>query len=334
MKAISCNLCGSAEARLLTTGYDRTIPANSQVYSLRECARCGLVYLSPRPDTPEELAAIYPPSYESYVGAGQGLLMLMRRAAWRPELREILARTGPESRILELGSATGEFLAELRRRGRPNLVGLELSADAARIARERHGLDVRADDLEGARLPEESFDLVVMRHVLEHLPDPRATLSVIARLLRPGGACIFTIPNVDSHTARIFGADWYGYDVPRHFYLFPRRTLGTMLKVVGLGVERVVYVAAPNVWIGSLRFRLAARGRGRLARLFRYQNPLAVAALAPLGLASALLRSSGVIRVIARRSVQDQENPAGMPSAFRRPGDRAGDSAQVPVKLA
>lgn len=301
MREISCNLCGSDERRLLCTGYDRDIPQNTRVYSLQQCARCGLVYLSPRPDTPEELAEIYPPSYESYVGEGQGLLMRMRRAAWRPEVAEILARTGPASRILEIGSATGEFLAELRLRGRTNLIGLEPGVEAARIARERHGLEVRTGGLDDADLPAGSFDLVLMRHVLEHVPDPRATLATIARLLRPGGYCIFTIPNIDSHTTRIFGADWYGYQVPRHFFLFPRRALGTLLRLVGLRVEHVVYIAAPNVWIGSLRFWLAARGHATMARFFRYQNPLAVAALAPLGLLSALLRSSGVIRVIVQR---------------------------------
>lgn len=301
MRAICCNLCGSDEGRPLCAGHDRTIPTNTRVYQLQQCVRCGLIYLSPRPDTPEELAEIYPPSYESYVGERQSLLMLMRRLAWRPELAEIVAHTTSSSAILEIGSATGEFLAELRRRGRPNLLGLELSPAAARIARERHGLDVRTAELREAALPAHSFDLVVMRHVLEHVPDPRATLATIADLLRPGGRCIFTIPNVDSHTAQLFGPDWYGYDVPRHFFLFPRQTLAALLSLSGLRAERVVYVAAPNVWIGSLRFWLEARGRRRLARFFRYQNPLAVAALAPFGLASALLRSSGVIRVIVQR---------------------------------
>ncbi|MCX7790991.1 MAG: class I SAM-dependent methyltransferase, partial [Chloroflexaceae bacterium] len=270
-------------------------------YTLHQCRGCGLVYLSPRPDTPEELAEIYPPTYDSYMGERQRFLVWMRRIAWRAEVREILARTSADSAILELGSATGEFLAELRRRGRTRLLGLELSPEAARIARERHGLDVRAGQLEDVCLPPGSFDLVLMRHVLEHLPDPRATLTRIARLLRPGGYCIFTIPNIDSHTARIFGGDWYGYQFPRHFFLFPQPTLHALVNLAGLCIERVVHQAAPNVWIGSTRFWLAARGYTALARFVRYQNPLAVAAFAPLGLVSALMRSSGVIRVIARR---------------------------------
>lgn len=301
MKTITCNLCGSSEQRLLCTGYDRDNPQNRRVYTLQECPRCGLIYLSPRPDTPEELAEIYPPAYDSYMGERQRFLMWMRRIAWRPEVREIVARTMPDSAILELGSATGEFLAELRRHGRSRLLGLELSSEAARIARERHGLDVRAGQLDDIPLPPGSFDLVLMRHVLEHLPDPRETLTRIAHLLRPGGFCIFTIPNIDSHTAQIFGRDWYGYDVPRHFFLFPQRILVTLLERSGLQIDQIIHNPAPNVWIGSTRFWLAARGHTALARFVRYQNPLAVAAFAPLGLVSALMRSSGVIRVIARR---------------------------------
>jgi len=301
VKTITCNLCASPDQRLLCTGYDRDNPQNRRIYTLQQCRGCGLVYLSPRPDTPEELAEIYPPTYESYMGERQRFLVWMRRIAWRPEVREIVSRTNADSAILELGSATGEFLAELRRYGRTRLLGLELSAEAARIARARHGLDVRAGQLDEVSLPPASFDVVLMRHVLEHLPDPRETLTRIAHLLRPGGYCIFTIPNIDSHTARIFGRDWYGYQFPRHFFLFPQPALVALLERSGLRIEKVIHNPAPNVWIGSARFWLAARGHTTLARFVRYQNPLAVAVFAPLGLISALMRSSGVIRVIARR---------------------------------
>jgi SAM-dependent methyltransferase len=261
-----------------------------------------MVYLSPRPDTPEELDEIYPQEYSPYIREGQRLLMALRRLAHRPEVREILGYTSRASQILEVGSATGEFLNDLRRAGRLRLIGLELNAETARVARERHGLDIRVGDLFDAGLPSGSCDVVVMRHVLEHLPDPRAALLEVARILRPGGRCILTFPNVDSLSAQIFGTHWYGYDIPRHTHLFPRRTLALLLAAAGLRGERLIYTAAPNVWIGSVRFWLAARSWPRLARFFRYENPLALALFLPLGLISAATRSSGSVRVIARRA--------------------------------
>jgi SAM-dependent methyltransferase len=301
MREISCSLCGSDDRKLLVQGFDHSFPQNTQTYTLYSCSRCGLAYLSPRPDSPEELDAIYPASYDSYMREGQRLFMAIRQLAWRPEIDEIVRHTRHDSKILEIGSATGEFLAALRQRDRPALVGIEFSTEAARLARQRHSLDVRSGDLLDADLPDGSFDLILLRHVLEHVSDPRATSQRIAALLRPGGLCIFTIPNIDSHTADLFGADWYGYDMPRHFQLFPRRTLATLLSLAGLQIQRLHYIAAPNFWIGSLRFWLIARGRPRLARFFTYRNPLALALFTPLGILSALLRSSGVIRVVVQR---------------------------------
>ncbi|MBP1467716.1 class I SAM-dependent methyltransferase [Candidatus Chloroploca sp. M-50] len=296
-----CNLCGNETFHTLGRGYDRTILTNRAIYTLLQCRECGLVTLTPRPTTDEELAAIYPASYESYMQRPQSLLMLMRRMAWRAEIGEILALTTPASRILELGSATGEFLNELRRRGRPHLIGVEISGVAAQLARDRYDLDVRTGQLADVDLPPGSVDLIVMRHVLEHVADPLALLKYIEYILRPGGYCIVTIPNLDSHTARIFKSHWYGYDVPRHLSLFPSTTLALLFRLVSLRICSIMHISTPNFWIGSTRFWLQALGFGKLARFVRYQNPFAILFFLPFGLISAVMKSSGVIRIIAQR---------------------------------
>ena len=301
MKKVTCNLCGADDTRLLFTGTDRDFPENKEVYQIHQCKHCALIYLNPRPDTAEEMAAIYPSEYGSYMKEDQRLLVALRRMAWKPEIREIVRLTDESSPILEIGCATGEFLAGLRAAGRSNLQGLEFSHHAADVARRRHGLDVKRGELLEANFPDRTFDLVMMRHVLEHVSDPRATLTEIRRILKAGGLCIFTIPNPDSQTAQLFRRDWYGHSVPRHFYGFPGRALGRLLSNVGLELVTVKHAYTPNVWIGSVRYWLAARGAGRLGRFFRYENPIALALFAPLGIVSALMRSSGTIRVIVSK---------------------------------
>jgi len=228
--------------------------------------------------------------------------MMMRKIAWRPEIAEIIGRTSPSSNIIEIGASTGEFLHELRKNGRKFLTGVDINSEIAKIAKDRYNLNFLVGQLENLNLPARSFDMVIMRHVLEHLPDPVLTMKTVANILKPEGYCIITVPNIDSHTSRIFGPDWYGYQIPRHFFLFPQHTLTRIFEIAGLHIERVIHSAAPNIWIGSVRFWLARNGYKGLAQLMHYTNPLAVAAFAPLGILSMLLRSSGVIRVIARRS--------------------------------
>lgn len=302
MQDVACNLCGSHERTLVVSGSDIEHPQNHFMYTLYRCSRCGLIYLSPRPATPEEFAAIYPASYGSYMQDRQRLVVALRRLAWRPEVREISKLTTAQSSILEIGSATGEFLVGLRNAGRPHVQGVELSATAVQVARERHGLTIFEGELHAAHFAAASFDLVVMRHTLEHVPDPRSILAEIGRILRPGGHYIFTIPNVESVTERIFGPSWYGWMIPRHFYGFPARSLRIMLRLAGLEPCKVIYSIAPNIWIGSVRYWLIHHGVARWGRFFRYENPLALALFFPLGLLAAFLRTSGSIRVIVRRS--------------------------------
>jgi ubiquinone/menaquinone biosynthesis C-methylase UbiE len=301
MKEMVCILCHSSERRLVCAGTDRDSTLDNRIYYLYQCRICGLVYLSPRPDTPEEIAEIYPSTYESYVTKRRFFVMMMRKIAWRPEIAEIIARTSPNSNIVEIGASTGEFLYELRKNGRKFLTGVDINSEIARIAKDRYNLNFLVGQLENLNLPAGSFDVVIMRHVLEHLPDPVLTMKTVANILKPEGYCIITVPNIDSHTSRIFGPDWYGYQIPRHFFLFPQHTLTRIFEIAGLHIERVIHSAAPNIWIGSARFWLARNGYKGLAQLIHYTNPLAVAAFAPLGILSMILRSSGVIRVIARR---------------------------------
>ena len=64
------------------------------------------------------------------------------------------------------------------------------------------------------------LDLVVMFHVLEHLPDPLAALSAVARRVKPGGTLILGIPNIASWQAGVVGSRWMHLDAPRHLCHF------------------------------------------------------------------------------------------------------------------
>ncbi|MBP7829158.1 MAG: class I SAM-dependent methyltransferase [Kiritimatiellae bacterium] len=194
---------------------------------MRRCVACGLIYLSPRPAAAER-AAFYPANYEPHAAA-------MDRGRRRDIAQRValIKKVGPApGRVLDVGCATGWLLEALRGRGWKTC-GVEPDADAAALARDRRGLDVHHGTLREARLPDAFFDLVCFWHVLEHAPDPRETLAEAARVARPGGTLLVSLPDPGSGMARRFGRHWVGWDVPRHLCLFPRRVLARLLVETG-----------------------------------------------------------------------------------------------------
>lgn len=138
-------------------------------------------------------------------------------------------------RLLDIGCGNGSYLAMMKRLGW-EVVGTEIDPKAADIATSSLGIFVHVGDLEDAPFEHASFDVITMSHVIEHVADPIEFLNTAARFLKPGGEMIVVTPNLSSLGSRIFGADWYYLDPPRHLYLFTPasvRLLFTKLRLFG-----------------------------------------------------------------------------------------------------
>jgi SAM-dependent methyltransferase len=230
----ACLLCGSPEAHSLLTSDDRLFGIAPGTYSVLECKGCGLVRLSPRP-TPEQVAGFYATNYWF---SGRRLQELYRRLVLVDQVlfaaRAAQAATGT---VLDVGCGGGLFLSLMKRRGF-NVLGLDFSAEAARVAREQNGVRVLVGDLRSADLQPASCSLITMYHVVEHLLDPAAYLRAAAMLLKPDGRLIVQVPDRDCWEASLLGANWTGFDVPRHIHVFRSSDLRRLLQCCGFEVVR------------------------------------------------------------------------------------------------
>lgn len=217
---------------------------------LLACVECGTVQ-QPQLPNGDELHELYRDmSDDAYLTEEVG------RRATAAHLLERIAEHVPEGRLLDVGCGHGLLLDEARRLGF-DVVGLELSRDAARHAREDLGLDVRELPLEEFDTWE-GFDVVVLADVLEHLDDPVKAVERCARLLQPNGALCVVTPDPSSLTARLAGKRWWGY-VPAHACLLPRTTLRELLGEQGLVVTADTPLArsfSARRWVDGLAERL------------------------------------------------------------------------------
>lgn len=149
------------------------------------------------------------------------------------------------------------MLAAIRDRGW-TVLGLERSAESARAASAIHRLPVVVGPLEAIR-EGATFDLIVLHHVLEHLPDPLAVLQACRQRLAPGGRVVIAVPNFASWQRRFAGPYWVHLDVPRHLGHFTPRSLERALRSAGLRPLRVGFVSweyDPFGWIEAVLNRV------------------------------------------------------------------------------
>ncbi|MBC7820581.1 MAG: class I SAM-dependent methyltransferase [Planctomycetaceae bacterium] len=214
-------------------------------------------------------------------------------------------------RALELGCSHGAFLQQLRERGW-ECVGIEPAAEVARRAAER-GFDVRIGSLESVvasdpqTFAQSSFDALFAWMVIEHLHDPVATLRLVRELLKPGGTLSFSVPNFGCWERRTFGRFWYALQLPTHLQHFTTASLRRMLDASGFELVELIHQRNINNLVGSLGLWLRTKfpnwslGK-RLIRWTDNPSALGLCWLAPLARLLAMVRKSGRLTVVARRT--------------------------------
>ena len=188
---------------------------------------------------PSNLGRYYPPAYYGDSGARRfpAAVEWLQRKLYRSRAQAVTRAAGASGRVLDVGCGPGHLLAEFKQLGWEPL-GTEATEEAAAIARRIHGLEVREGDLRDLRLSSNHFDAVVSWHTLEHMREPGVVLDEIARVLKPGGVLLISVPDFGSPEARANPAAWFHLDVPRHLAHFPAAVLRTQLERRGFAIER------------------------------------------------------------------------------------------------
>ena len=212
------------------------------------CSDCGHMQLERMPGA-AELADAY-----TRAESGDYLAEEAGQRATAQGILDSIEKLTPPARLLDLGCWLGFLLAEATERGW-QATGIEPSEFASAFARERLGLDVRTESLEAAELPDRGFEAAVLADVIEHFPDPRASLEELRRSLVPGGVLALALPDAGSVLARAMGGRWWSV-IPTHVQYFTRESLLRLLARSGFETVRVE--TAPKTF--SVRYYLERIG--------------------------------------------------------------------------
>lgn len=243
---VPCPFCGAYEALLI---------ARECSLGIKQCIGCDLVYVSPRIKQPEKNYWFDEQSivrkYASVFAGGPH-----DRDRNYMEVKELLRRFKPSGRLLDVGTHCGFFLRTLKD-GDWELHGIEPSPVAAKLARERFGLDVKEGYLEGGMFASETYDIVTALDVLEHVTNPLAFLRTVHNVLKADGILVVKTPNLNwnrlKYRARLLGWRDSGFDVfdsREHVVQFTEKSLAMVLHAAGLEVD-FLYTPLPIQTLGQ-----------------------------------------------------------------------------------
>jgi 2-polyprenyl-3-methyl-5-hydroxy-6-metoxy-1,4-benzoquinol methylase len=152
-----------------------------------------------------------------------------------------------KGKILDIGAGTGEFLSVAKNDGWQT-IGVEPSDRAKAIAKSKGVSFVE----EASELENQSFDVISMWHVLEHVPDLDKQIKELKRLLKPTGTLIIAVPNFKSFDAKHYGKFWAAYDVPIHFWHFSKTAIKLLFEKEEMKLEKVLPMKFDSFYVSLL----------------------------------------------------------------------------------
>lgn len=140
-------------------------------------------------------------------------------------------------KILDVGIGTGLFLRLAKKHGWQTF-GVDASNYAYNRVR-KYGHKLFKGDLEDVDFENNLFDAINMRHVIEHIPDPKKALIKAYKILKPGGIICIATPDSFGFHAKIFGKDWPHLSLPYHLHFFSKNSLSKLVEDSGFEVLQI-----------------------------------------------------------------------------------------------
>ena len=211
-----------------------------QEFEIWECSNCTLRFTQNVPDVNTIGNFYQSENYISHSNTRKGIINnlyhIVRKLTLSNKRRLILSLTGlREGKLLDIGAGTGAFVRFMKNNGW-NVTGLEPDESARVQAQSINNIQLLASDI-FFDLPADSFDVITMWHVLEHVHDLDKYLEQLKKLIKLHGKVFIAVPNYTSFDGSFYGNSWAAYDVPRHLFHFSPLSLKNLFNRHGFELQ-------------------------------------------------------------------------------------------------
>jgi 2-polyprenyl-3-methyl-5-hydroxy-6-metoxy-1,4-benzoquinol methylase len=247
----NCPVCNHHQFDFWRKAIDHNVSGDE--FQIVKCRSCGFRFTNPRP-TEETIGKYYKSeNYISHSGTKKGVInklyhLIRTRSIVKKE--RLITSLAAQKTVLDVGCGTADFLAHCHKKGW-SVTGVEPDEPARNLAYTNHKLKIH-DLKDLTKLPEASFDVITMWHVLEHVYHLNKDIEHLKNLLRPGGHLVIAVPNCSSHDADYYKEDWAALDLPIHLYHFTPNDIKQLSTNLGLQLVQILPMKYDAYYISML----------------------------------------------------------------------------------
>jgi len=305
MKIKKCPCCNGKNLNVLYTNmYDKDYSKEGN-FSIIKCFDCKLEMTYPLLSE-EKLKKYYPENYYSFYDYNKLAMIYHKISAYyysrkNPIINFFLYPFSPlfytyyldeGKNILEIGCGNGMKLKIYKKYGMKTF-GLE--PYLPKIEEKEQKLGIIKSTIKNAPYNEEMFDYIILKEVLEHIPNQEEVLEKSYKWLKKGGKLILTVPNTDGLWKKVFKKNWYGYDIPRHSFLHNPKNISCFLEKSGFKIDKIRIYEMPYMLDGSLKYYMADK-RGKNENSLIFSNLMKVV-IAPISLILSIFKLGSMMEV-------------------------------------
>jgi SAM-dependent methyltransferase len=239
---------------------------DSETFSLNQCRNCMVKFTLPFM-TNDDLSRYYPKTYEAFVEK-KTLISRLQTIKYKADIRNIKKNLLMQKKgytLYEVGSGRGEFLMNAKKRGF-KVTGSEPSENGIKIAKSVYGIYLDKEYLDNLVF-KSHYDVVVVRHVIEHVNEPlRCLRNIYENALEENGVLFIKMPRFDTWEFNFF-KKFTWMDIPRHRTHFEKTGMRKLLKDIGFRKIKIKSEVVPTGVLYSLEFLSVYGARGIKKRL-------------------------------------------------------------------
>lgn len=237
-----------------------------------KCARCGCLQIR---TVPTNIAQYYPETYYSLQPQENKKTSSLKKFLKKQRLKYCLGEKSftnkiitkiykppqyfkwfegldlkLDSKILDVGCGSGDFLLGMNKEGFTNLSGVD--PYIANEVRYKNNVTIHKCDVSDLQ---SKFYCIMMHHSFEHAEDPLVLLTKVKEALADNGCILIRIPLCDSYAWRTYREHWVQLDAPRHFFLHTKKSMSILAETAGLKITNIVYDSNEFQFLGSEQYK-------------------------------------------------------------------------------